>query len=170
VNPLIKSYLGFALYAKGRYKDAIDEFVGIQHLSPSSAWGFGGLPFCYMAEGEFDKAEQAAEQCPTDWLRMVDVSMAQWSRGKHAESDAALQQLIGKFADVAAYQVAEAYGFRGDGDHAFQWLERAFRQHDPGLERLKFDGSFKGLYSDPRWDVFLRKLGLADDQVNFGSI
>lgn len=32
-----------------------------------------------------------------------------------------------------AHQIAEAYAFRGEGDQAFVWLERAYRQRDAGL-------------------------------------
>jgi TolB-like protein/thioredoxin-like negative regulator of GroEL len=166
VNPNMKVYLGFALCRKGLFKEAAEEFQEIQEMTPSNSWGHGGLAYAQINEGNYDEALKTAEQGNTEWLRLVEVSIAQWGRGKAAESDEALNRLIAVYADVAAYQVAEAYAFRKDSDKAFEWLERAYRQRDPGLERSKCDFSFTKLYADPRWDAFLRKLGLSDDQVD----
>jgi hypothetical protein len=73
--------------------------------------------------------------------------------------------VIDAFSGVAAYQVAEVYGSRNDADQAFQWLERAFRQQDPGLLWIRRDTDLLSLHADPRYQVFLAKMGLADDQV-----
>ena len=78
------------------------------------------------------------------------------------ESDAALAELIEKFGETAAYQIAEVYAYRNDKDHAFEWLERARRQRDAGLPGLRADTPLPNL---PRWDALLRNIGLADDQL-----
>lgn len=165
VNPGIKTYLGFALCDKGFFRDAEEEFREIKEITPSNNWGDGGLAYAQLDEGKFDEALQTSEQGNTEWLRLVEVSVAQWGRGKVAESDEALKRLIAVYSDVAAYQVAEAYASRNDPDNAFEWLDRAYRQRDPGLERIKCDFSFKKLRADARWDKFLRVLGLSDEQV-----
>ena len=76
-----------------------------------------------------------------------------------------LTELMEKDDETADYQVAEAYGYRNDKDHAFEWLERAHRQRDAGLPGLRGDTLLANLHDDPRWDAFLRKMGLADDQL-----
>jgi hypothetical protein len=73
--------------------------------------------------------------------------------------------LIDGFAETAAYQIAEVYAYRGDKDKAFEWLERARRQRDPGLAGLRKDPLLPNLRDDPRWNAFLRTMGLADDQL-----
>ena len=50
-------------------------------------------------------------------------------------------------------------------DHAFEWLERARRQHDGGLPSLRLDLLLKNLHGDSRWNAFLQTVGLADDQL-----
>jgi hypothetical protein len=44
-------------------------------------------------------------------------------------------------------------------------LERARRQRDAGLPGLRTDTLLPNLHGDPRWDAFLRTMGLADDQL-----
>jgi len=70
--------------------------------------------------------------------------------------------VITKYQTEWAYQVAEAYGARGDADPAFDWLERAYAQRDDGLADTKTSSRLRSLHADPRWDAFLRKIRLAD--------
>ena len=58
---------------------------------------------------------------------------------------------------VAAYQIAWAYAFRHENDHAFEWLERAYRQHDGGLGWTKANFALASLHADPRWPAFWKK-------------
>ncbi len=78
--------------------------------------------------------------------------------GQKKEADAALADLIAKLPKDAAYQIAEAYAFRGEADSAFQWLDRAFSQRDGGLTEIKGDSLMKSLEHDPRYAEFLKKM------------
>ena len=69
------------------------------------------------------------------------------------------------FPETAAYQIAEVQRVSRDKDKAFEWLERARRQHDGGLPSLRKDPLLTNLYDDPRWGAFLHAMGLADDQL-----
>ncbi|HEY2924575.1 MAG TPA: hypothetical protein VGJ98_06365 [Candidatus Eisenbacteria bacterium] len=44
------------------------------------------------------------------------------AKGKRVGSDVALRELIEKYADSDAAQIAEAYAYRGEADRAFEWL------------------------------------------------
>ena len=72
-----------------------------------------------------------------------------------------IRALIDGFAWTAAYQVAEAYAFRGEVDAAFEWLERAHAQRDPGVTHSSSDVLLQPLHGDPRWAPFLRRMGFA---------
>jgi len=98
------------------------------------------------------------------------VSCARWGQNRVKESDAALNELIKNEAELAAYQIAEAYAYRGDKDKAFEWLERARRQRDPGLGDLRKDPLLENLHSDPRWNKFLEAMGLTDDQLKTSAL
>jgi len=86
------------------------------------------------------------------------------------ESDAALNELIKNESELAAFQIAEIYAYRGDKDKAFEWLTRARAQRDPGLGNLRKDPLLENLYGDPRWNTFLHTMGLADDQLKASGI
>jgi len=46
----------------------------------------------------------------------------------------------------------------GDKDRAFQWLDRAYVQHDGGLTIVEFDPLVKSLRPDPRFAALIKKL------------
>ena len=82
--------------------------------------------------------------------------------GRGAESKAALERFIREHADDDAFNVAEAYGYLGDPDHALLWLDRAYRQKDAQLQYLKSDWPLRSIEHDPRYKAFLHKMNLPE--------
>ena len=56
----------------------------------------------------------------------------------------------------------QVHAWRGEKDLAFQWLDRAYAQHDAGLVRLRYDRPFASLRTNPRFVALVRKVGLPD--------
>ena len=77
-----------------------------------------------------------------------------------------LNELIEKDAGMAAYQIAKGDAFRGEKEKAFNWLDRAYRQHDTGLITVNIDPLMANIKSDPRFSAMLRKLKLPEVQAN----
>jgi TolB-like protein/Tfp pilus assembly protein PilF len=165
VNTSVRVDYGFSLCAVRRFPEAEAEFRRTIELNPAALWGHAGLSFNFTVQDRYDEAAAEAVKETNEWSRLFTLALAQWGQKKVSESDANLAKLIKTYGDVAAYQVAEAYAFRRDNDRAFEWLERAYRQRDSGLSWLRPDPLLGELRKDPRWNPFLRKLGLADDQL-----
>jgi serine/threonine-protein kinase len=113
-----------------------------------------------LAQGQLQEALAAVKKEPLQPERLLAEAKVYHALGQSRASDAALKQLIASFSDVAAYQVAQAYAYRGEGDKALDWLERAYEQHDSGLVVLKIDPSFKDLRQSPRYLNLLEKMHL----------
>ena len=96
-----------------------------------------------------------------DVFRNLALAMIQHALGNRAESDAALRTLVDDFGWTAAYQIAEAYAFRHQVDPAFEWLERAYAQRDPGVTHSAVDAMLMPLHGDARWRPFLQRLDFA---------
>jgi adenylate cyclase len=165
VNPQARAFLAFNLAATKRFAEARAEFPRVVELNPAAPWAHAGLGLSYLLEGKLEEAVAATEGEAGEWARLLIVACARWGQKKIPEADAALAQLTDGFAETAAYQIAEVYAYRGDKDRAFEWLERARRQRDPGLAGLRKDPLLTNLHDDPRWTGFLRTMGLADDQL-----
>lgn len=48
----------------------------------------------------------------------------------------------------------------GDADAAFEWLEKAYAERADGLTLINVEPMVDGLRSDPRFQAFVRRLGL----------
>ncbi len=88
------------------------------------------------------------------------MAVAHHALGDAGASDAAIEELIERFAADMAYQIADAYAFRGEIDNAFEWLERAYDSRDSGLTNLLSDPLLAILHDDPHWEPLLDKMGL----------
>jgi hypothetical protein len=66
--------------------------------------------------------------------------------------------LIAKDHAAGTHQVAESYAIRGEAARAFEWLERAYAQHETGLQFLKNDPLLKNIEHDPRYAAPLTKM------------
>jgi hypothetical protein len=56
--------------------------------------------------------------------------------------------------------IASFYADQGDKEHAFQWLDTAYREHDWLLIGLNTFFQFDPIRSDPRFADLVRKVGL----------
>ena len=165
VNAQSRSFLAFGLANTKRFTEAHAEYARVIELNPSAPWAHAGLGLAYLLQNKFEEAANEAQADAGEWARLLIVSCARWAQKRVQESDAALNELIKNEAELAAFQIAEAYAYRGDRDRAFEWLERARRQRDPGLGNLLRDPLLENLRGDPRWNTFLHTIGLADDQL-----
>ncbi len=165
VNAQARAFLAGSLLSLGHHEEARAEYARVIELNPSAPNSHAGVGLAYLLEGKFEEASTASQQDAADWARLFILSCVRWAQKRVPESDTALTELIAKTGETAAYQVAEVYGYRNDRDKAFEWLERARRQHDAGMPGLRVDPLLKNLNDDPRWDAFLRTMGLADDQL-----
>ena len=165
VNPILRMGYGYALTDLGRYDEAKAEFQRIIEFSPSAPWGHAGVSMVLTAQGKADEAVAEAAKEAMGWSRLYSLAIAEWARGKKIAADAALAELIKSASDVAAVQIAWVYAFRHDNDRAFDWLERAYRQHDGGLGWTKANFALESLHTDPRWPAFWKKIGMTDEQM-----
>jgi TolB-like protein/Tfp pilus assembly protein PilF len=154
--------LGHALDRSGTRAEAEAAYRKSLELTPQRANSRAYLALNLLAQGRDEEALAEALREPEEWARLWALAIIQFAAGRPAESEAALQELIAKYSTDGTYQVAIVYAARGEVDLAFAWLERAYVQRDPGLAEMKPEVYFRSSHADPRWDAFLRKMGLAD--------
>jgi TolB-like protein len=154
-----------ALYTNGEMpaaRDAIHRSLSIDPANPQALRDLGTIELLDHQPAEALAAFQKiiSDDLSLLGVRATNIAMAEHSLGHARESQQALDDAIAKTAQTSAYQIAEAYAWRGEKDKAFEWLERAYRQRDGGLTQLKTDPLFASLRSDPRFKAMLRKINL----------
>src|SRR6202022_4833106 len=112
----------------------------------------------HLSEGRWQSALEEMEKETGEWEKLSGEVLAYHALGRREESDKALKKLIATHQNDAAYQIAEVYAYRGETDKAFEWLDRAYRQRDPGAPELKTGPLMKSLPQDPRNPELLKKI------------
>jgi hypothetical protein len=60
------------------------------------------------------------------------------------------------------YSIALVYGYRGEADKTFEWLDNMLETSDFYPTFILTETAFRSVHSDPRWELVLEKLGLLE--------
>lgn len=124
--------LGYVYLRKHKYAAAAEEMR--QSLTePPVAYGLAGLGEIYGCWGKKQKAREILKQLDT-------LSTTEY---------------------VPAISRVRVYAGLGDWEHAFDWLERAYAEHNVGLAVPVIDPRYEHVRSDPRLRRLLKRVGLA---------
>jgi tetratricopeptide (TPR) repeat protein len=116
-----------------------------------------------LAAGRLDAASAEIEKESGQWYQLEGRVILAFAGKRLPESNEMLARLIDCCHAAAAVQIAQAYAYRGERDKAFEWLDRAFTQKDPGLINVKTDPLFTSLRGDPRFSKLLRRMQLPEN-------
>jgi len=147
------------LNAAGRLPEARKAAMRALEISPEHGFAWFNLGVTSLLESD-PKAALAEFHKASKGRRGAGVAMAEHDLGHDKQSQDALDALVATYALTNAYQIAEVHAWRGERDEAFNWLERAYTQHDGTLVQIKFDPLFAKLRADPRFSAMLTKMGL----------
>ena len=158
-------YLAMSYQFMDRLADAENETRRMIELSSNGIFSHAMLSCLLMMQGRAQDALAEAQLEPEKMYRLQSLSAAHYALGQLSESDAALQTMIRDLKEVGPYPIAWVYAVRKDRDKAFEWLERSYELRDSGISWVRADNVFRPLHADPRWPVFLKKIGLSDEQL-----
>jgi serine/threonine protein kinase/tetratricopeptide (TPR) repeat protein len=157
-------------YGSARQFDkAIEIGTKLINDNPVFAAGHSYLANMYWANHKYPQAVQetnAAAQSLGDknfaeYALALDTGFRSggWPGAERKAIEVLLAQRKARTDYVSPYAIAELYADSGDKDHAFEWLNTAYQEHD-GLIALRTDFTFDSLRSDPRYAELVRKIGL----------
>ena len=157
---LARGNLARILLAEGKLDEADAAARKSAELQPAAAGSHRWQVVVAVLRGDGEVALREAQLEPDEGYRRFELALAQCVRADREAADAALADLIAKFRNQLAYQIAEIYAVRGETDKAFEWLQISLDNHDTGLLSLLIDPLIRGLRGDPRYKSMLEKIGL----------
>jgi TolB-like protein/Flp pilus assembly protein TadD len=161
LDPLgVTRYLNLAriLIAGGRYDEAEAALRKAIELQPAAARLHAYLTTLDVIRGDAAAALQDAQLEPKGFWRDYALALALQIQNDRGAADAALQKLIDENAVSGPFQIATVYGLRKEPDKMFDWLERAYTEHDPGLTQLLGTPFILNYRDDPRFAALCQKL------------
>jgi len=153
------SNLGVAYFAAGRLEDAERAFRKSIELRPTAGYTHNGLGLVLLWRGQLRAALDEMNREADPMWRLEGLALVYSAMGRRAESDASLAQLVARYQKESPYVVATVYGYRGEVDQAFSWLDRALAARDATLTSIKSDPLLRKLQPDPRYAALLKKIG-----------
>ncbi|HET8754064.1 MAG TPA: hypothetical protein VFM59_06855 [Salinimicrobium sp.] len=167
LDPLRYSHyynLGFFLFMDNRLEKAEDASKTYESHYPDNAVIHHLMSRILLAQGKKEAALKEAEKEPDDFWRLYAKNFVVFALGREEEANRLLAEFIENYADAGGTSnIADIYAFRGDVENAFLWLDKALEIKDPTLpEATTYYPSFKVLYTDPRWEELLDKIGLPE--------
>jgi eukaryotic-like serine/threonine-protein kinase len=129
-------------------------------LNPQYPGAHQLMGFAYLFKGNPDSALVEIQKENEPSLKMQGLAFVYHDLGRKKEADDMLEEYIKEYQDDSAYQIAEIYAYKNEKDKAFEWLERAYKQHDGGLGDILGDPLLHNLIKDPRYTAFMKKMNL----------
>jgi tetratricopeptide (TPR) repeat protein len=154
--------LSMTYYYKGELDKAEAAARKAIDLAPGLSGVYYRLSNTLLAQGKHDAALQSILRENEDGWLLEGLPLVYYKLNRKVEAEKALDNLIQKHGDGSAFQIAEAYAYRGEKDKAFEWLELAHKQRDGGTAQMLADPLLRNLHNDARWLLFLQKMRLAD--------
>ena len=165
IDPLSSSTLAnlaYIYFNHGRLSEAETTYRRSLEIAPARTGAHAWLSLTLLDQGRSEEALAEAEREPMIALRLWAFAIVHHALGHPSESQQALDQLTAEYGKTAAAQIAQVHAVRGEKDEAFAWLDRAIQQRD--AFELKPARYLRSLHQDPRWNLFLEKMGLKTDE------
>lgn len=166
LNSFIATNVLECLRLADRSDQAIAESQKLLEMYPNywlNHWVRGGI---YAGKGMYEQAiveqEKAVALSEGSLECLPDLGYAYARAGRRAEALKVLGRLEEESRKryVPSIFFATVYTGLRENDRTFQWLERAYQEHDPRLPWFLSDPTSDSLSFDPRFRELLKKIGL----------
>ena len=152
-------------FQAGRIDDAMNRFeiaLSLNENAGAVRWKYG---LAKVMNGDPEGALEQFEMEPGKVYQLMGLAAAYHDLGRYEESEQAFADLIEIDGEKWPFGIARAYGWTGDANKAFYWLEKTRANEFWVPEGIERNPLFAKVRSDPRWLPFLRSVGRAPEQI-----
>jgi adenylate cyclase len=119
-----------------------------------------------LFKGDLERALDSFVEEGDERLKIKGTVMALHSLGRQAEFEVVFEELKSRWGDESPSEVAHVYAWIGDAEAAFEWLDKAEAQNEPGLAGQFLQPFFSPLHTDPRWIAFRERMGVSEEKLD----
>jgi serine/threonine-protein kinase len=170
---IVSTQVGQTYYVARRYDDAIAQLHKTIESDPNFSRAYGNLARAYMAKGMYEEAIEANRKgrllrgMPPEQVEKRAAALKEayrklgargyWQKALELEQEEARKRNTEiSQAELARFQIR-----MGNKEQALDLLEKSLEsgKHDPVLADLKNHPEWEPLYTDPRFQDLLRRIG-----------
>ena len=138
----------------------------VLEMDPAHTGVYGALADAYAAKGQWAEAIGVLDHLQELHLLgriayLVNVAPIWAASGEKPKADAAMAEVkeFARHHEIPSLVFASYEARFGSRDEAFQWLEKAYQERDPGLGTIEIENNFDNLRSDSRFQDLERRVG-----------
>jgi TolB-like protein len=169
LSPIIAAQAAYAYTYARQYDKAIDLFKKLIADNPNFGRAHSELAYTYWGAHKYPEAIQEwktgsqfeGDKKYIEYANAVELAFRSggWVAAERKGVEVSLAQRKEPGSYVSPYQIAGYYADLGDKDHAFQWLNTAYQEHDILIIGIRADFAMDSLRSEPRYAELVRKIG-----------
>ena len=160
VNAYVYRALAWYLMSMGRLDEAEQAIAKAIEIEPAAIYNHYMQAMAKVMRKDPAGAQKAADAEPPGPWQDFALALAAQIGPDRAAAEATLQATIDDYASGYAMQIAEVHAVRGDPDAMFDWLQRAWKARDPGMQTLLYDALLLRYRDDPRYAEVAKQAGL----------
>ena len=160
VNAYVYRALAWYLMSMGRLDEAEQAIAKAIEIEPAAIYNHYMQAMAKVMRKDPAGAQKAADAEPPGPWQDFALALAAQIGPDRAAAEATLQATIDNYASGYAMQIAEVHAVRGDPDAMFDWLQRAWKARDPGMQTLLYDALLLRYRDDPRYAEVAKQAGL----------
>ncbi|UCC80169.1 MAG: protein kinase [Candidatus Zixiibacteriota bacterium] len=159
-------YLGLYYLRAGRLdlaREQIKRVIDIEPNVPQHHWLLGQT---FILESKFDEGigiiQKAVEMSNNNTLILGGLGWAYGVAGRAEEAYKIINTFKAKAEReyIRPFYIAKIYSALGENGLAFEWLDKAYDEHDISLFGIYSDETLSNIRSDPRFEKLLKKMRL----------
>jgi serine/threonine protein kinase/tetratricopeptide (TPR) repeat protein len=169
LSPIIAAQAAYAYTYARQYDKAIDLFKKLIADNPNFGRAHSELAYTYWGAHKYPETIQEwktgsqfeGDKKYIEYANAVELAFRSggWAAAERKGIEVSLAQRKEPGSYVSPYQIAGCYADLGDKDHAFQWLNTAYQEHDILIIGIRADFAMDSLRSDPRYAELVHKIG-----------
>jgi len=162
----INMTLGWALIAARQTDQSIEQLRKTLEMDPNFVLAHHRLGMAYEQQGKYAEAiaefKQVINLTSGKPLGVAALARVYALAGQRADA----QKLLGELQEqakvryVSPASIALVFAGLGEKDQALTWLDKAEKEHDGVIVRLKVDSRYDSLRSDPHFAEIVRRIGM----------
>jgi serine/threonine protein kinase len=169
LSPIISAQQAQAYTYDRQFDKAIEIFKKVIADNPTLGRAHGEMAYAYWGKRDYPEVIQEwkiGSQLEGDknYAESADAMdkgfrAGGWPGALHKGIEVALAQRKAGNGYVSPESIAQLYAELGDKDHAFEWLNTGYQEHDINMIAIRTDFTLDSLRSDPRYAELVRKMG-----------
>ncbi len=166
LSAVLNKHLGIALMRAGRLEQAREKFQKAIELEPNFAHAWWLLGQTYILDSRYEEGileiEKALNLSKNNTLILSGLGWAYAVSARKSDAQKVFIELKKRTKKkyIRSYLFAKIHASLGEKDRAFEWLEKAYEEHDVSLAFMLSDETLVMLHTDQRFNRLLKKINL----------